>query len=75
MKVKTSVSLSEELITALDILRGDHTSRSDLIETILHTYVLQRQRDERDERDLAILNANTDRFNTESADFEELQAW
>jgi metal-responsive CopG/Arc/MetJ family transcriptional regulator len=75
MKIKTSITLSEELIATLDKWRDDRTSRSQLIETVLREYAIKRLRAERDARDIEIINANADYFNAESEDFRDLQAW
>jgi metal-responsive CopG/Arc/MetJ family transcriptional regulator len=48
MKVKTSITLSEELIRAMDALSGQYGTRSALIEQAVHDFlatIAQRQRE------------------------------
>lgn len=75
MKIKTSITLSEELFATLDKWRDDRISRSELIETVLHEYAVKRLRAERDARDVEIINANADKWNAEMEDFLDLQTW
>lgn len=73
MKIKTSITLSEELLATLDKWRDNHSSRSELIETVLREYAVKRLRAERDARDLEIINANAEKWNAESEAFRDLQ--
>jgi metal-responsive CopG/Arc/MetJ family transcriptional regulator len=73
MKIKTSITLSEDLIATLDKWRDDHTSRSQLIEAVLREYAIKRLRAERDARELAIINANADRLNEQASDLYDYQ--
>lgn len=66
MKVKTSITLSEEVVAALDRLAGAPGSRSGVIETAVHRYLAQAERDERDRRDLEIINRRASRLNREA---------
>lgn len=75
MKIKTSITLSEELLATLDKWRDDHSSRSELIESVLREYAVKRLRAERAARDIEIINANADKWNAEMDDFLDLQAW
>ncbi len=54
MKVKTSVTLSPEILEQLDREAGEHSSRSQLIEKVLARHFLQQRRDARDAKDAAI---------------------
>jgi len=67
MKTKTSITLSEDVLTVVD-QRSTGKSRSEFIETALWAYIAQLARNERDARDLDILNRNADRLNQEAAD-------
>jgi metal-responsive CopG/Arc/MetJ family transcriptional regulator len=74
MKVKTSVSLSDDVLVALDALARDGKSnRSAVIEDAVWAYVLQRERWARNARDRAILDANAERINAEALDVLDYQ--
>ena len=65
---KTTVTLPEELLQEVDEMSKEYRSRSEFIEIVLRGFVAQRKREERDARDLAIINANADRLNAEAED-------
>ena len=60
MKRKTSLTLSEELISVIDKKAAGHKSRSDLFENALWTYLNYLIRQEKNKRDLRIINNNSD---------------
>jgi metal-responsive CopG/Arc/MetJ family transcriptional regulator len=66
-KVKTSVSLSEGLLQAVDALAGK-ASRSAWIERSVRASVLRALRRQRDEDEVRLLNEHADSLNRESAD-------
>jgi metal-responsive CopG/Arc/MetJ family transcriptional regulator len=68
MKVKTSITLSEDLLEAVDRQTAWFKNRSDFIEAAIRSFIAQRLQDERNARDLAILNKQADRLNREAAD-------
>jgi metal-responsive CopG/Arc/MetJ family transcriptional regulator len=68
MKVKTSITLSEDLLDAIDKRSGDFKNRSDFIEAAIRAYIAKITRDEQDSRDLTIINREADRLNKEAAD-------
>lgn len=68
MKVKTSVTLSQDVLDAINDFTGQHKNRSDLVEAALWAYIAQRARADRDARDLAIINEQADRLNAEALD-------
>ena len=68
MKVKTSITLAEDLLKAIDEQSGAHRSRSDFIEKAVRAYIAQVVRDEQDARDLDIINREADRLNQEAKD-------
>ena len=68
MKVKTSITLSEDLLDAIDRQAARFKNRSDFIEAAIRSFIAQRLQDERNARDLAILNKQADRLNQEAAD-------
>lgn len=68
MKVKTSITLSEDLLEAIDQRSGRFKNRSDFIEAAVRAYITQIIRNEQNAKDLAILNSRADRLNEEAAD-------
>ena len=75
MKRKTSVTLSEHVLAAVDELAGPGGSRSAVIERILRQFVKRRERAAIEVRDLAILNRHSESLNAEAADVLGYQAW
>ena len=73
MKIKTSITLPEDLITAIDKQTDTFKNRSDLIEVAIRDFLDRQARAQRDAKDLAILNARADRLNEEAADVLEYQ--
>jgi predicted transcriptional regulator len=74
MKAKTSITLSKELLTALDRLAGTKGSRSALIERVLRKYLRERARSTQHARDLDHINRAAVKLNKESAEVLECQA-
>ena len=75
MKVKTSVTLSEELLKIVDKrAKRAKTNRSDFIEQAVWIVVGQLTRAEQNARDLEILNRHADRLNAEAEDALSYQA-
>lgn len=74
MKAKTSITLSSDILAALDRLGGSKQSRSGVIESILREYFRQLERRELQARDLERLNKSAERLNTEAADVLEYQS-
>jgi metal-responsive CopG/Arc/MetJ family transcriptional regulator len=68
MKRKTSITLSEDILEAIDKRSGDAKNRSDFIETAIRSYIAKLIQDEQNARDLAIINEHADRLNVEAAD-------
>jgi Arc/MetJ-type ribon-helix-helix transcriptional regulator len=68
MKVKTSVTLSEEVLEAIDQQAGPTKNRSDFIEKAVRAYIAQRLRDTQNAHDLEIINRRAARLNEEAAD-------
>jgi len=68
MKVKTSVTLAEDLLKSIDEQSGPHKSRSEFIEKAVRTYISQAIRDRKNARDLDIINRRADRLNREAND-------
>mgnify|MGYP001562960050 CR=1 FL=1 len=68
MKVKTSITLSEDLLDAIDKRSGQFKNRSDFIETAMRVYIGRIIREEQNARDLDIINRQADRLNQEAID-------
>jgi metal-responsive CopG/Arc/MetJ family transcriptional regulator len=70
VRVKTSITLPDELLRRLD--RVDR-NRSALIERAALAYLARLESEERDRRDLEIIDRNADRLNREALDTLEYQ--
>ena len=68
MKVKTSITLAEDLLKVIDEQAGPHKSRSDFIEKAVRAYVVKVKRDQQNARDLDIINRQAERLNEEAKD-------
>ena len=74
MKVKTSITLSEELLEVMDgRVKQQKKTRSDFIETAVWAFIEQLARAEQNARDLGIINRRADFLNEEAADVLEYQ--
>ena len=65
MRIKTSISLPEEKLMALDKILGPGGNRSQLIERAIDELVARLQVEAREARDLEILDSNADELNRE----------
>jgi metal-responsive CopG/Arc/MetJ family transcriptional regulator len=72
MKVKTSVTLSEELLEAMSA-ETDAQNRSAFIETAIWDYLELRRKSVRDQREIDLINANADDLNAEARDASDYQ--
>lgn len=68
MKIKTSITLAEDLVKVIDEQSGSHKSRSDFIEKALRAYIVQIRRAQQNARDLEIIERQADRLNQEAKD-------
>jgi metal-responsive CopG/Arc/MetJ family transcriptional regulator len=68
MKVKTSITLSEDLLEAIDRRSAQFKNRSNFVEAAIRAYIAQMIHDEQNAKDLAIINRQADRLNQEAAD-------
>jgi len=66
--VKTSITLSEEIIAAIDRLTRKGGSRSETIERLLKQSFTAEARRARDRKDLQIINDNAETLNEEAED-------
>ena len=74
MKVKASITLSEDVLQAVDEL-AKSSSRSEVIERALRDFLAARARAQRDARDIEIMNQRADAYNLETADLLSYQPW
>jgi metal-responsive CopG/Arc/MetJ family transcriptional regulator len=74
MKVKASITLSDEVLQAVDDLAAS-SSRSEVIEHALREFLAARARQLRDARDVEIMNKHADAYNLETADLLSYQPW
>ena len=69
MKVKTSITISEELLKVVDKRAKQYKkNRSDFIEAAVLAFIGRLIRDEQNARDLEILNRRADYLNREAAE-------
>jgi len=68
MKVKTSITISEELIKIIDELFSGQKNRSEFIEEAVRDFIKRQTERKRDLEDLNILNKNADKLNREAED-------
>jgi hypothetical protein len=73
MKLKTSVTLSEDILKTLKRASRKGESRSETIERLLRESLAGRARRLADQRDLEIINRHADRLNAEAEDVLEYQ--
>ena len=74
MRVKTSVTIDERVLKAIDKTTTRTRSRSRVIEDASREFLARRARAARDARDLAILNESADALNREMEDVLAYQA-
>ena len=69
MKVKISITVSQELLEVIDArARQSQRNRSDFIETALRIFIQQLEREEQNAKDLEIINRRADYLNREAAE-------
>jgi metal-responsive CopG/Arc/MetJ family transcriptional regulator len=73
MKEKTSITLSGDVLAAIDRVAGSKQSRSAFIERVLREFLRERARAAVQARDLERINAAAQRLNAEAADVLEYQ--
>jgi metal-responsive CopG/Arc/MetJ family transcriptional regulator len=74
MKLKTSITLSSDVMAELDREAGSRASRSAFIEGVLREYFNQKIRQAIHKRDLELINANIDYLTREAEDVDQYQA-
>lgn len=73
MKIKTSVTLSKEVVALIDKHAEGETNRSAFIELAVRTYLQILQQRDRDRRDLRTINRLSERLNKEAEDVLDYQ--
>jgi metal-responsive CopG/Arc/MetJ family transcriptional regulator len=73
MKEKTSITLSSDVLAAIDRVAGSRHSRSAFIERVLREFLRERARAAVQARDLERINAASQRLNAEAAAVLEYQ--
>ena len=68
MKVKTSVTLPEDLVRQMDRLSSQYGNRSALIEQAVRNFLAAEIKYQQNDQDLQILNRRADALNEEAAD-------
>ncbi len=68
MKLKTSITLSEDVVAAVDRRTPAGGSRSETIERLLRKSFAAEARGDRDRKDLDAINANAKDLNEEAED-------
>ena len=68
MKVKISITLSNEILEAIDLHIGEYRSRSEFIETAARKFIAQLARKEAERRDFEIIDRHADSLNAEAED-------
>lgn len=66
MKVKTSVTLSEDLVREMDDVSSQYGNRSALVERAVRDFLAAAAKRRRDAQDLEILNRQADVLNKEA---------
>lgn len=73
MKLKTSVTLSEDLLKRVARAARKGESRSETLERLVRDGLAARARAAADARDLALINAHADQLNREAEDVLDYQ--
>ena len=68
MKIKTSITLSEEIVKEIDQLSSKYGNRSILIEQAIRDFLTAEAKRRRDLQDIDILNRRADALNREAED-------
>jgi metal-responsive CopG/Arc/MetJ family transcriptional regulator len=68
MKVKTSITLSEDILKAIDEYAGEYNNRSEFIEEAVRVFIRRLIQRQQDAKDLEIINHRADRLNQEAMD-------
>ena len=73
MKIKTSVTLSEDVLKLIDRNAKGEKNRSAFIETAVRAYLEVMRRHRRDQEDLSTINRLAEKLNAEAGDVLSFQ--
>ena len=68
MKVKTSVTLSQQVLEDIDRHIQGYKSRSEFIETATRSFIIGLEQKKTEQRDLALINQYAESLNSEAED-------
>jgi metal-responsive CopG/Arc/MetJ family transcriptional regulator len=68
MKVKTSITLSEDVLNEIKRIFPDSVSRSTFIEKAIRNFLIQKRRELQEKKDMEIINQVSVRLNKEASD-------
>ena len=68
MKVKISITLSEERVRAIDRQQSEYNSRSEFLEAAARSFLVSLIRKKAERRDLEIINRHAEELNAEAED-------
>ena len=74
MRVRTSVTLPQELLLKVDSLAGKKQKRSVIVESALRSYLARAERRELNQGDIEIINQNAALINQQVTETLEYQA-
>lgn len=73
MKIKTSITLSDDVLAEIDRNIGEFKSRSDFIENAAKHFLAQMARMESDRKDREIIDRHAEALNKEAEDVLDFQ--
>ena len=68
MKIKTSITLSDDLLAMIDEMAVEYKNRSEFIELTMRKALARMARAKEDARDVIIINRHSDELNAEIED-------
>lgn len=68
MKIKTSITLSDDLLLMIDERAGEYKNRSEFIEITMRKALAHMNRIQQDTRDILLINKHVDELNAELED-------
>jgi len=68
MKIKTSITLSDDLLFMIDERASEYKNRSEFIEITMRKALARMNRIQQDTRDILIINKHVDELNAELED-------
>ncbi len=73
MKIKTSITLSEDLLRGMERFQMEYPSRSAFLEEAARKMLARLEREAAERRDLEIIDKHADRLNEEAEDVLSFQ--